>query len=826
MLVLDDLHWSDGASLELIAALVRRPPAAPVLLALGFRRGKVAERLSAASAGAPVTRLELGQLSEPEAAELLDGADARLVGAIYSHAGGNPFYLEQLGRSAGAVSLPRAPEGRAGAVDAGVPAAVAAALAAELASLSPRSRVFVEAAAVAGEPFEPELATAIGELPEPEGLAALDELLALDFVRPTDVPRRFGFRHPLVRRGVYESTRGGWRLAAHARAAAALAARGADAAERAHHVEQSAVQGDEGAIEVLLEAGRAATARAPATAARWFEAALRLLPSADMERQVEVRVALASVKRSLGELDECRTSVLEATELLPAESAMRRVELTALCASVEHWQGRHEDAHRRLFRAWDELPDRSTPEAAALQVELAVDGLYENDFEQTFEMGAGALDTARRLEDRGLIAMAASALALGEAAAARIDAARGHREEALEQIERMEEAELADRLETLYYLGWAETYLEHYDEAIAHAERGVAIARARGDGRLLVPLMLLRGYPFEMQGRLADAREICETAVEVARLSANPHLLFWALCELAWACLFSGDLDATIAAGEESVRVGGRMSGGTMPSSGGGAGWALAIAIFEFGEVDKARRLMREVGGADMENWIPVERCFNWDDLAQVELALGNVEEAEAIARRAEEFAGQTDLRLPRALAARTRAAVQLASGDTAGAARAANDSIEASAAIGATFLVAYSRSLLGRVLVAAGDRGPAIEVLREAERELNLCGSVRMRDKVRRELRKLRARAEARGPAPGDDSGIESLSKREREICELIVERMTNKQIAAQLFLSEKTIESHLRNIFNKLGASSRVEVARVMERERREREASMERA
>ena len=392
VLVLDDLHWSDGASLELIAALVRRPPPAPVLLALGFRPGNAAERLSAASAGAPVTRLELGQLSELEAAELLECADARLVGAIYSHAGGNPFYLEQLGRSAGAVSLPHVPEGRAGGVDAGVPAAVAAALAAELASLPPRSRVFIEAAAVAGVTFEPELATAIGELSEPEGLAALDDLLALDFVRPTDVPRRFGFRHPLVRRGVYESARGGWRLAAHARAAKTLAAWGADAAERAYHIEQSAVQGDEHAIEVLLEAGRAATARAPAAAARWFEAALRLLPSADTERQVEVRVALASVKRSLGELDDCRTSLLEATELLPAESAMRRVELTALCASVEHWQGRHEDAHRRLFRAWEELPDRSTPEAAALQVELAVDGLYRNDFAQTFEMGEGALD--------------------------------------------------------------------------------------------------------------------------------------------------------------------------------------------------------------------------------------------------------------------------------------------------------------------------------------------------------------------------------------------------------------------------------------------------
>jgi DNA-binding CsgD family transcriptional regulator len=822
VLMLDDLQWSDDASIELIAALVRRRPAAPVLLALSLRPGQAAERLVTALAGPPVTRLELGRLSEAEAAELLGSDDAALVAGIYGHAGGNPFYLEQLGRAGDGAGLPRA-GGEPGV--AGLPPAVVAAIAEELESLSAPTRAFVDAAAVAGEPFEPDVAAAIAELSEAEGLAALDELLAADLVRPTDVPRRFGFRHPLVRRSVYESTGGGWRLAAHARAADALAALGADAAERAHHVELSAGHGDEGAIELLVDAGRASAARAPATAARWFEAALRLMPRAEAERQVDVRVALASAQRSVGELDRCRDSLLEATKLLPPEAAVRRVELTALCAAVEHWQGRHEEAHRRLTRAWQELPDQSTPEAAALQIELAVDGLYQNDFEQTFEMGEAALSTARGLADRGLIAGAASALALGEAAGARVDSAREHRAEALEQIERMDDDELAGSLETFYYLGWAENYLEHYDDAIARAERGMAIARSTGEGRLLVPLMLLRCYPLEMQGRLAEANEICETAVEIARLSANPHYLFWALWELAWARYFAGDLDGTIAAGEESVHVGGgRMRGGTMPSAGGGAGWALALAQFELGEVEEARRLMWEVGGAEMENWFPAERYFNWENLALAELALGNDEAADSIARGAEESAGGVDLRLPTVLAARTRAAVQLARDDPDGAAQAAEASIAAGEAIGAGLEVACSRSLLGRALAAAGDRPRAIEVLREAERELDAHGSVRMRDEARRELRKLGARAEVRGRAAAADSGIGSLTAREREISELITQRMTNKEIAAHLFLSEKTIESHIRNVFNKLGASSRVEVARAIERDRRQREATAE--
>jgi DNA-binding NarL/FixJ family response regulator len=95
----------------------------------------------------------------------------------------------------------------------------------------------------------------------------------------------------------------------------------------------------------------------------------------------------------------------------------------------------------------------------------------------------------------------------------------------------------------------------------------------------------------------------------------------------------------------------------------------------------------------------------------------------------------------------------------------------------------------------------------------------VRFRDEMRRELRKLGARAEVRGPATAEDAGMASLTKRELEIAELITDRLTNPQIAGKLFLSKKTVESHVRNLFVKLGASSRVEVARIVERDRRER-------
>ena len=177
-------------------------------------------------------------------------------------------------------------------------------------------------------------------------------------------------------------------------------------------------------------------------------------------------------------------------------------------------------------------------------------------------MGRAALETARELGDRPLIAAAAAALALGEVCDGRIDAARKHRAEALEQIDRLSDAELAPRLEALYYLGWADNYLEHYDEAIEHADRGIEIARATGEGRLLVPLMLVKGYPLEMQGGLARGARALRGGRGVARASpANPHYLFWALFELGWAHYYLGDLERG-GRGLRGERAGGRPPGG------------------------------------------------------------------------------------------------------------------------------------------------------------------------------------------------------------------------------------------------------------------------
>ena len=150
VLVLDDVHWADDASVELIMHLLRRPPSAPLLVALAHRTGQAPAALPAALAAAAreshVTELTLAPLSEQEAGELLhDRLAAPLRAAVFRQSGGNPFYLEELARA------PLAPDA-GDAPGAHVPAAVAAALGQEIERLPDSARRLAWGAALAGDP--------------------------------------------------------------------------------------------------------------------------------------------------------------------------------------------------------------------------------------------------------------------------------------------------------------------------------------------------------------------------------------------------------------------------------------------------------------------------------------------------------------------------------------------------------------------------------------------------------------------------------------------------------------------------------------------------
>src|SRR5205085_531077 len=234
-----------------------------------------------------------------EALQVVPTGGATELERLYSLSGGNPFYLLQLARTPADHRGSVFPSADAGRDDDGAggtaPPAVAAAIAQELAALSGAARRFAEVASVVGDPFDLDITAAAAGADDSAALSALDELTVGDLVRPSPVPRRFHFRHPLVRHAVYQGASVSTRLAAHSRCAAALADRGAAAATRAHHVEQSAAHGDRAAVMVLVEAAEATASRLPSSAARWLEAALRLLPAnAPVDERVRLLLAAAT----------------------------------------------------------------------------------------------------------------------------------------------------------------------------------------------------------------------------------------------------------------------------------------------------------------------------------------------------------------------------------------------------------------------------------------------------------------------------------------------------------------------------------------------------
>jgi DNA-binding NarL/FixJ family response regulator len=812
VLILDDFHWADPASVDLLVALLHRPPAAGVLFAVAARPTQLPTRLATALERAhrdrTLGRLELAALSRAEARDLV----GEQVDALYEESGGNPFYLEQLARAPQLAQT--ASGGTVTLAGLRVPPLVAAALTEELEALPDHARVVLDAASVAGDPFELDLAVVAADVPEPEVLDGLDELVRFDFVRETDMPRRFRFRHPIVRRAVYEATPGGWRIGAHERVAAALAARGAPASARAHHVERSARHGDTAAITALREAGCEAQSQAPATAARWFAAALRLLPEgAPAEERVKLLLPMAQAQAATGQFETSHRTLLEILDVLPAEAVVQRVEVAAWCARLEHLLGLHEQAHDRLVQTLESVPEKESPETLTLMIELALDGLNRMDYQAMRGWSERAVALADRMEIPLLQAAGTAAAARGFAFSGTPQPARAARDRAAALVDEMPDAELAKRLDAIVDLAGAELYLHRFEEASRHAQRAVAVGRATGQHQLFPVAFAILGITWRFLGNLRESRDALEGNVESARLSGNAQTMAWALYGLAQVAIAAGDIERALAAAQEAVDV---ADDGKPSHHVAYAALALAEAHCLVGKPERGLELLlRAAGGPDMPLVAPSWRTFFLELLTRIRLALDD----QAGAERAAELAAQAseiDLPLPRAWAARAAAAVAIHSGDASRAFELAERSVAIADEAGVPFEAALSRTLAGRALARSGDREAAVEQLRAAADALEQVGAVRYRDEAERELRQLGHRIHRRpaATAAADGTGLETLTQRELEIARRIVDRQTNRQIAEDLFLSPKTVETHVRNIFAKLGAGSRVEVARIVER------------
>jgi DNA-binding NarL/FixJ family response regulator len=240
----------------------------------------------------------------------------------------------------------------------------------------------------------------------------------------------------------------------------------------------------------------------------------------------------------------------------------------------------------------------------------------------------------------------------------------------------------------------------------------------------------------------------------------------------------------------------------------------LAAALLEAGEPERARvQLLEAQARGALDHW--VGRCW-WELwMCEAELGLGNVDEAETWAEQAARTAEEMGLPGRRGAAMHAGAELRLARGNEAGAAEQALEAAELLAGCGRPSHAARARMVAARALAEAGEEERARAELERARAELIEAEAPRLADEAARELRKLGVRVSRAGARGGGLDGVGMLSGREREIAELVATGRTNRQIAADLYLSQKTVENHLSRVCAKLGISSRAALAGEMARD-----------
>jgi ATP/maltotriose-dependent transcriptional regulator MalT len=462
------------------------------------------------------------------------------------------------------------------------------------------------------------------------------------------------------------------------------------------------------------------------------------------------------------------------------------------------------------------LPEDAGAASAHLMLGLARDALYGMDYAEMRAWSGRALEGARAFGDRGLIASSLGVRALAGAFDGKIDEARAARAEAAAVVDAMADDDLARCIDAINSLAGAEMLLDLPHEASTHAERALAVAEATGQGHVL-PVLFWVGTIRSMRGRLREAAELFETAIEVARVAGQEIGAAWNLFGRSLTASAMGDAPAALAMARESNEML-RGKERTFPST--GAGHALAAALLADGDpAGAAEALLEACGGEQLRRSPGAWRASALELLTRCRLAQGRHDDAARAAANAQACAAELGLSSASGMADRAAAAVALAGGEADEAARLALRSASAFKDVGAPVQSALARVVAGQALGAAGDIDRAAAELERAASEFELHGALGHRDAAERELRRLGRRSRYRRTrAVGDGSPLESLTERELQVARLVVDRRTNAEIAAELFLSTKTVETHLRNLFHKLGVSSRVEVARAIERADRE--------
>jgi DNA-binding CsgD family transcriptional regulator len=796
-LSVDDLHWCDPESLRFLNHLAPRLDGLPLVVLASTRSGDwVGTEVARLAAGPETTLLRPQPLSVEATALLCEDSLGPGVGRDFAAAcreatGGNPFFLEALLREVREQGL-STDAGDAVRVRRIGPAAVAQAVLLRLSSGPASAGPLVRAAAVLGDGASLAEAADLAGLADDEAARAADRLAALEIIEPGE---RLEFAHPVVREAVYADIGPRERTQMHARAARILAEKGAADERIAAQIMEAEPLGDPGRVELLRRVAADALVRgAPASAAASLRRAL-LEPPPDASR-AEVLVELGSVEYSLAS-PEAVGHLTSAVEL--------STDPALLAASV-----------RRLAVALT-LTGESDRAVEAIEPIIGVVEPHDRELALLLEAELAAHAQEASLERRGPAA------------------------QRLERYAQLPGTTPAERL-VLASLGFERARAsESSADAEAHLEHALAAGRLLGEQDVDVtgPLYLL------LVGLLAtDALDVAGTCLEQvladARDRASIPAQAFAIEFRGWVSLRRGDVARAETDGQTALEL------LTAHDIHLGRAYALGLlieALIEEGEVEAAEDAL---GTSRLADEIPPGMAFN--DLLEarglLRIAQGRTREGlddlREFGRRDELWGGAN----PLASRWRSRAALVVAAlGDSDEARRLAVDDLErarrwgAASGIGvalrATALVEggsgavdrlrdavevlapsparleHARALtdLGAALRRANHRSEARGPLDQALVLARRCGAHALAERAAAELRA--AGGWSSGPERG---GVQQLTASERRVAELAAEGYSNPEIAQALFVTRKTVETHLGHVYRKLDISGRGQLGRAL--------------
>jgi len=811
LLAVDDAHWADAPSLQLLLFLAPRLEELPVLLAVALRPSddERAGLLRQLAADPSASRIGPGPLGLESTATLLtraleSPAEPSFASACHELTGGNPFLLDELATTLAADGVvPTA--ANVPLVRGLVPQTVARAVLLRLARLPAGARELARAVAILGDGCEARLAAALAGVEaaaatppsaggKADAAAALADALRRAEVLDPEPP--LGFVHPLVRNAVYAEIPAGARGRAHARAAALLEASGSPVERVASHLLATEPAGDAGVARKLAGAGRVALGRGAAQPAVTYlrraldeppaaadrPELLRLLLSAAARAadapafapfEAELRERLAADPRELlasgadfatlltgsGRLDQ-GMEILERAIARADEAGDLMLAVSMEAELISYTQLPPALAHERFARYDGRLAEDSPEQRLALTLRAWWSGQLGEPASKAADLATRALAGGHVFEEHPnlpplsqaiLVLVRADALDTADEAAGRLIATATRRGNVIGLCG-----------------GWyarafsAQRRGERLDSAEADARQAVDTARLHGFAAAAPPLSALLIEVLLDRGELDAAERELDAAGATGDMPEGAWFgtLLLARGKLRLAQGRPGDAaDDLLGLRERMARAKFGGTAGWLP----GAHGALALAQLE-GRRQEACEVAEE-DLADARGWGAPSVIA--EALAALGVATGGERGVELL-REAEALAATTPARLVRMVAL-----------------------VELGTLLARERQPAAAREPLRSALDLAR-RGGAIALAQRAAHRLAATG-----EKVPRHT----------------PFGVETLTPSERRVAEMAARGTTNREIAATLYVTIKTVESHPRVAYEKLGIRSRKQLPQALE-------------